>query len=66
MYLRDSQVSIMPKYTSNDIGGLTHKYSSDNIVLKGGAKRNKTNRKHKKSVKKNGKKQKKSRKNVAQ
>lgn len=38
MYLRDSQVTIMPKYMSNDIGGQTYKYSSDHIVMKGGKK----------------------------
>jgi hypothetical protein len=52
MYLRDSQVTIMPKYTSSNMGGETFKYSSDHIVMKGG-KKSKKNRASRKKIRRN-------------
>ena len=41
MFLKDSQVSILPKYTTNDLGGDSYKYVSNQI---GGKRKSKKSR----------------------
>lgn len=49
MFLKDSQVSILPKYTSNDLGGASYKYTSNQI---GGKRKSKKTRKQKRKTQK--------------
>ena len=60
MFLKDSQVSILPKYTSNDLGGESHKYVSNQI---GGKRKSKKSRKSKRKTQKRSHKHNKSNKN---